>query len=158
MAWHLAQLKIARPAYPLDAPSLADFADALAPVNALADLSPGFVWRLQTTPGDATGVRWGGDDELLVNLSVWQSVLALADFVYGGEYPAVIRRCRERFVIVDQVVSVLWWVLAGHRPTVDQAAQRLEVLRREGPTPYAFTFRTVFPAPDQTRDLLNRPA
>jgi hypothetical protein len=158
MAWQLAQLNTARPLYPLDTPALADFVAALAPVNALADASPGFVWRLLTEPGDATGVRWGGDDELIVTLSVWESVLALADFVYGGEHLAVMRRRREWFVPMDQAVTVLWWVPAGHRPTVDEAALRLGALRREGPSPYAFTFRTAFPAPDSTPDPVNSPA
>jgi hypothetical protein len=147
--WQLAQVNVARPVEPLDAPALADFVAALAPVNALADESPGFVWRLQTEAGDATGVPWVGDGDLLVNLSVWESVLALADFVYGGEHLAVLRRRREWFVPLDQAVTVLWWVPAKHLPTVAEAADRLDALRRHGPSPYAFTFRTTFPAPDQ---------
>lgn len=159
MVWQLAQLNIARPLHPLDTPALADFVAALAPVNALAGASPGFVWRLQTEAADVTGVRWGGGDgELIVNLSVWESVLALADFVYGGEHLAVMRRRRDWFAPMDQAVTVLWWVPAGHRPTVDEAARRLEVLRREGPSPYAFTFRTAFPAPDRPPSPVNSPA
>ena len=154
--WQLAQLNLARPSGPLDAPALADFVAALAPVNALADASPGFVWRLRTEagdatgePGDATGVRWGADDEVIVNLSVWDSMLALADFVYGGEHLAVMRRRREWFVPMDRAVTVLWWVPAGHRPTVEEAGERLACLRHHGPSPHAFTFSTAFPAPGE---------
>jgi hypothetical protein len=148
MVWQLAQLNIARPLQPLDTPALADFVAALQPVNALADASPGFVWRLQTEQGDATDIRWAGDDELVVNLSVWSSVLALADFVYSGEHLAVMRRRKQWFVPLDRAVTVLWWVTAGHRPTVQEAAERLAAFERHGPSPYAFTFRTAFPAPD----------
>lgn len=157
MAWQLAQVNIARPLQPLDAPALADFVAALAPVNALADSSPGFVWRLQTEQGDATAVRWVGDGELIVNLSVWESVLALADFVYGGEHLALMRRRREWFVPMDQAVTVLWWVPAGHRPTISEAAHRLDALRRNGPSPHAFTFRTAFPEPGALPDEVISP-
>jgi len=158
MLWKLAQLNVARPLQPLDAPALADFVAALEPVNALADASPGFVWRMQTERGDATEVRWGGDDELVVNLSVWSSVLALADFVYGGDHLAVMRRRREWFGPMDRSVTVLWWIPAGHRPTLGEAAERLNALRQHGPSPFAFTFRAAFPAPDDVSDPVDSPA
>jgi hypothetical protein len=151
-AWELAQLNLARPVEPLDAPALADFVAALIPVNAVADAAPGFVWRLQTEAGDATDVRWADDGEVIVNLSVWESVLALADFVYGGDHLAVMRRRREWFMPLNEAVTVLWWVPAGHRPTLAEAAARLDDVRRHGPSPRAFTFRTVFPAPDDLQD------
>ena len=96
--WHLAQVNIALPREPLDAPLLADFVAALAPVNAVADASPGFVWRLQTEDGDATAIRAFGDDRLIVNMSVWESVEALRGFVYGEAHAAVIRRRGSRRV------------------------------------------------------------
>src|SRR3954451_152203 len=118
VAFHLAQLNIALPVEPLDAPALAEFVAALEPVNAAADAAPGFVWRLQTEDGDATGVRAFGDDRLIVNLSVWESLEALRAFVYGDvTHLAVLRRRREWFDRLESFL-VLWWVPAGHRPTV----------------------------------------
>ena len=145
--WQLAQLNIALPAEPLTSERLASFVELLEPVNALADAAPGFVWRLQTEDGDATAVRGFGDDRLIVNLTVWESLETLAGYVYGGFHAQVMRRRREWFVHMREAYTVLWWVAAGTRPTVIDAEQRLDALRRSGPTPYAFTFQRAFPPP-----------
>jgi hypothetical protein len=144
---HVAQLNIARGKAPLDSPLLAEFMAALDPVNALADSSPGFVWRLQTEDGDATAVRGFGDDRLIINISVWTSLDALAAFVFGDFHAQVMRQRRQWFARMREAYTVLWWVPAGVRPTVADAEQRLESLRAHGPTPYAFTVRRAFPPP-----------
>jgi Domain of unknown function (DUF3291) len=114
----------------------------------VADRSPGFVWRLQSEEGNATSIPVLGDDRLIVNMSVWESIDHLAQFVYrGGEHLAVMRRRREWFQRM-KVFMALWWVPAGHLPTVAEAEERLEHLRAHGPTAFAFTFRQRFPAPD----------
>jgi hypothetical protein len=143
----LAQLNIGLPIAPLDGPELAGFVAELEPVNALADAAPGFVWRLQTEDGDATAVRGFGDDRLIVNMSVWTSLEALAAFVYTGHHREVLARRRQWFERMREAFQVLWWVPDGIRPTIADAEQRLDHLRTHGPTPYAFTFRTPFPAP-----------
>lgn len=143
-AFHLAQVNIAKLRAPLDSPVLADFVAALEPVNAMADAAPGFVWRLQTEDGDATAVRAFDDDMLIVNLSVWESAEALADFTYRSGHRDVMVRRREWFERMAEAFLVLWWVPAGHLPTVDEARQRLEHLRAHGPSPHAFTFRQRF--------------
>ncbi|WP_437811056.1 DUF3291 domain-containing protein [Sorangium sp. So ce1078] len=146
---HLAQVNIALPLEPLGSARLADFVSALEPVNALADAAPGFVWRLKTDGGDATAVRAFGDDRIIVNMSVWESAEALSDFVFRNpEHAAVMRRRREWFVPMKEAIAVLWWIPAGHIPTVAEAEERLDHLRQHGPTPRAFTFRHLFPAPD----------
>lgn len=148
-AWEIAQVNIAVPVTPLTEPELRWFVDALAPVNAAADAAPGFRWRLQTEDGDATAVRAFGDDRIIVNLTVWESIEALADFAYrDDEHVAVLRRRREGFRRLGQAHQVLWWVPAGRRPTVAEAEDRLAHLRQHGPSPRAFTFRVPFPAPD----------
>jgi hypothetical protein len=146
--YELAQLNIGRLLAPLDSPQLAGFVSRLADINALADAAPGFVWRFQTEEGNATAVRPFEDDWLLVNFSVWTSPEALHAFVYRTQHAEVMRQRREWFEHMDQPFMVLWWVPAGHRPTVDEAIARLEQLRREGPTPAAFSFQDRFPAPD----------
>jgi heme-degrading monooxygenase HmoA len=144
----IAQLNIALPVAPLDGPELAGFVAALEPVNALADAAPGFVWRLQTEDGDATAVRGFGDDRLIVNMSVWESLEALGAFVYSGPHREVLVQRRQWFARMGEAFQVLWWVPDGVRPSVADAEQRLDHLRAHGPTPHAFTFRTPFPAPD----------
>jgi hypothetical protein len=145
---HLAQINVARLLAPIEAPETADFAAALAPVNAQADAAPGFVWRLQTDSGDATAVRASDDPLLIVNLTVWESVEALEAFAYRDDsHLAVLRRRREWFERPTEAATALWWVPAGHVPTLDEALARLAVLRARGPSPAAFTFRERFPVP-----------
>lgn len=146
---HLAQVNIALAHEPLDAPLLADFMAELAPVNARADAASGFVWRMQTEGGDATAVRGFGDNpQLIINLTTWESLAAMREFVYRDPgHLAVMRRRREWFERV-QLHTALWWVPPGHKPSVVEAEDRLEYLRAHGPTPYAFTFRRHFAAHD----------
>jgi hypothetical protein len=149
---HLAQVNIALPRAPRDSPLLEDFIAELDPVNALADAAPGFVWRLQTEDGDATAIRAFGDDRLIVNMSVWESPDALADYTYGGRHLEVLRRRREWFHQLAEVHTVLWWVPVGHIPSIAEAEQRLALLREHGPTPQAFTLQRRFPPPDAAPD------
>jgi hypothetical protein len=153
----LAQVNIGRMRAPLDSPLMAGFVAALEPVNAVADRAPGFRWRLQTEDGDATAMRIFDDEWLLVNMSTWASHQALVDYVYGPEHVAVLRERRQYFERPAEAMTALWWVPAGHRPTVTEAQERLVRLREDGPTPFAFTLRETFPAPDATeRDLVVR--
>jgi hypothetical protein len=157
VSFHLAQVNIALPAEPLDSPALAEFVARLEPVNAAADAAPGFVWRLQTEDGDATAIRAFGDERLIVNMSVWESLAALRAFVYGrGAHLEVMRRRREWFERLGDVHLVLWWVRAGHLPSVEEAEEHLAALRARGPSPSAFTFREHFPAPDSRRSTPTR--
>ncbi len=145
--FHVAQVNIAMLREPLSSPRLADFVAALEPVNALADAATGFVWRLQTEDGDATSIQAFADDRLLVNMSVWTSIEALGDFVYRTRHAEVMRRRREWFEQLTEVFAVLWWIPAGHIPTVAEAKERLAMLEANGPGPDAFTFRVPFAAP-----------
>lgn len=147
----IAQLNIGRLVAPTDSPVVAEFMDALDEVNALAEASPGFVWRFQTEDGNATAERPYDDDSILVNFSTWSSIDALADYVYRSAHTVYLRRRREWFERMDDLYHVLWWVPAGHRPGVDEAIERLEHLRANGPTAYAFTFRARF-GPDDAAE------
>lgn len=145
--FELAQLNIARMREPLESPGMADFVANLERINALAEESPGFVWRLKTDDGDATALRPLGDD-MLVNLSVWNDVESLNHYVYKTAHVEILRRRKEWFERMDMPSYVLWWVPKGHRPDVVEASARLEALRTNGPTPQAFSFREGFAAPD----------
>ena len=144
---HLAQVNIGRLLAPVDSPVIADFMAALDPINALADTSPGFIWRLQTTEGNATSLHSFDDELIISNMSVWASIEALRSFTYTSAHTGVMRRRREWFEAYETAYMALWWVPAGHRPTIEEAKERLAALDRDGPTPYAFTFRTSFSAP-----------
>ena len=149
-AYELAQLNIALMREPLDSPRMADFVANRERINALAESSPGFVWRLQTEEGDATALRPLGEDTL-VNVSVWRDVASLNKYVYGSAHAEVMRRRKEWFERTREAYVVLWWVPKGHRPAVSEAIARLELLRAKGPTKDAFTFRRAFLPPDATQ-------
>ncbi len=140
----LAQLNIGRLVAPQDDPRVAEFMDALEPINALADASLGFVWRLQDDSGNATSIQGFDDDSIIVNMSVWESIAALRAFVYSSEHKRYLARRKEWFQPFDDLLLVLWNVPDGHRPTVQEARERLEHLEAHGPTPHAFTFRESF--------------
>ncbi|CAN7549387.1 DUF3291 domain-containing protein [Pseudomonas sp. LjRoot71] len=145
-AYQLAQLNIATMKAPLESPSMADFVANLQRINALAEASPGYVWRLQDEAGDATAFRPFGED-VLVNLSVWRDVQALSDYVYTSAHTEMLKRRQEWFSKVDAAHMVLWWVPAGHLPSVQEAFERLELLRKQGASAQAFSFRQAFAPP-----------
>ena len=142
---HLAQVNIARMKAPLESPVMAGFVARLDEINALADGSPGFVWRLQTGEGNATYLRPYGDDRILFNLSVWEGIEHLRDYVYRSAHVEVLRTRHEWFTKFESAYLALWWVPASHRPSVDEAKKRLAHLSEYGPTPFAFTFKVAFP-------------
>jgi hypothetical protein len=146
--WQLAQLNVGRILAPIDSPQLADFVNQLAEINALAEASPGFVWRLAGASGNATDLRADDDADLLVNMSVWTSAEALFDFVYKSMHTKVMARRREWFEKMA-VMQVLWWVPTGHIPTIAEAMARLRLLEARGPSPEAFTFKQRYPVPGQ---------
>jgi hypothetical protein len=146
--WHLAQLNVGRPLGPIEGPVMAEFVAQLGEINALAEASPGFVWRLIGDGGNATDVRAEADPQLLVNLSVWTSPEALFDYVYKTAHTRVMARRREWFERME-VFQVLWWIPAGHTPTVAEAMARLARLRDLGPSPDGFTFKQRYPAPGE---------
>jgi hypothetical protein len=145
--FQLAQVNIGRLLAPVDSPLIADFMAALDPINALADASPGFVWRLQTAEGNATSIHSFDDEMIISNMSVWESIEALRAFTYTSAHTGVMRRRREWFEVYESAYMALWWVPAGHRPTIEEAKERLAALDRDGPTAFAFTFRTPFEPP-----------
>ncbi len=143
--YHIAHVNIAHLKAPIDSPLLAGFVAELDPVNALADKAAGFVWRLQSDSGDATAIPVFGDPELIINLSVWESIEALKAFAYGGQHLAVMRQRGQWFHRMVEASQTLWWVPIGHQPTVGEAEERLLMLRKHGPTLSAFSFQQPFP-------------
>jgi Domain of unknown function (DUF3291) len=147
--YHIAQVNIAHMRGSLDDPIMAEFVSFLDEINVLADRSPGFVWRLQNEAGNATYLRPYADDRILFNLSVWQSIEQLKEYVYKSAHGDVMRRRREWFEKFDGMYMALWWVKAGHIPTVEEAKQRLDYLREHGESVQAFTFKNIFPPTEE---------
>ncbi|MEZ8785782.1 DUF3291 domain-containing protein [Vibrio splendidus] len=142
----LAQLNIALAKYPLDAPEIKEFVDNLELVNGIAESSEGFVWRLKDESGDATNIQAFEDPNMIVNMSVWDSVDSLKNFMFRTHHRDFMRRKGDWFHRLPEDTYVLWWIEEGHIPTLEEAIERLEHLRETGDTPYAFTFKTNFTA------------
>src|SRR5581483_2026537 len=143
--FELAQLNIAYLKAPIDSPVLADFVANLDRINRLAEAADGYRWRLQTDEGDATSLRPFGED-VIVNMTVWRDLDALRQFVYNSAHAEFMKRRREWFTRAPEAYAVLWWVPSGHRPSLTEAADRLERLRQQGPSPTAFSFAKIFGA------------
>ena len=142
--WHIAQINVARFRAPRGSPVNADFEAALDEVNALAEASPGFVWRMTSEGENADGALFD-DPEIAINLTVWETVEDLAAFAYRNvTHRGVMRRRKEWFVELPAYLA-LWWVPAGHIPSLAEARERLDLIARLGPTPDAFDFRSPFP-------------
>jgi hypothetical protein len=146
--YHVAQLNVARAVAPLTDRRLAAFMARLDEINALAECSQGFVWRLQGDGGNATDVRIGDDPLVIVNLTVWETIDDLFAFTYRSDHRTVFARRFEWFERWSGPSVVLWWQPAGVAPTLDDALDRLAVLASRGPSDYAFTFKQRFPAPE----------
>ncbi len=145
-AVQLAHLNVAALRAALDSPAMSEFVAQLEPINALADASPGFIWRWDEERDPAPPPNPFAPD-LLVNLSLWQDLASLKAYVYGSAHGEVMRRRRQWFTPLTSASMVLWWVPAGHRPTLIEAAWRLQRLRRDGAGAQAFTFHEPAPAP-----------
>jgi hypothetical protein len=153
MMYHLAQINIAQALAPMTDPIMAGFVAQLDAINALADAAPGFIWRLQTESGNATTIRVFDDERLIVNLSVWESVEALFEFAYKTTHTQVMGHRKEWFERMGSPYLAMWWISAGHIPTVSEAKARLEYLQLHGPTAYAFQFKTRFPIPTSATEF-----
>lgn len=145
--WHLAQLNVAALRAPIDHPDSAGFADGLDPINALAESFPGFVWRMEDDSGNATGIEYPGNTDQISNMSVWESVEALRAFTYDERHIDFMRRRIQWFEKRTGPHFVMWWIPAGHEPTLEEADARLRHLVEHGPSAEAFTFMLSFPPP-----------
>ena len=135
---NLAQLNVARLKYPFEDPRVADFADNLDRINALADRSDGFVWRLQDDGGNAIDIQADADPMIIVNMSVWRDAESLERFVWNTVHKQFYRRRAEWFSAMKNQHLVMWWVQDGHVPSVEEGTARLEHLRVNGDSDFAF--------------------
>lgn len=144
--FHLAQLNIATAIAPLDSPEMADFVNNLERINSLGEQSPGFVWRLKDDSGNATDIIAYDDPRIIANLTVWRDVASLKDFVFKTEHAHFLKRKKEWFKADSQATYVLWWIPEGHIPTLEEAKQKLALLRSQGESAQAFSFKKLYDA------------
>ena len=145
--WHIAQINVGRLVAAPSDPAVRPFFDALDRINALADASPGFVWRLQDEAGNATSIQVSPDPLFIINMSVWTDADALFAFVYRSAHTPEMARRREYFGRWEGAFQALWWVPAGSVPSINDGLSRLWHLDRFGPSEHAFTFKARFPQP-----------
>jgi len=149
MNYHLAQINIGRLLAPVDDPKIADFVVQLDPINALADHAPGFVWRLQSASGNATDILYDPrDTSILLNMSVWESIESLRNYVYRSDHMKVLLDRAKWFEKLDKAIYCLWWIPSGHIPSVAEGRERMEHYQKHGATRHAFWFSKMFPQPE----------
>lgn len=141
---HLAQINIAHAQASMDSQLMKGFVDRLEDINSLADNSPGFVWRLQSDDGDATAIRVFDDPMMLINMSVWENMESLRHFVYKSLHVELISDRDAWFDKIVEMHMTLWWIPAGHIPSIEEGKEKLELLRANGPGKAAFTFARSF--------------
>jgi hypothetical protein len=144
MLFHLAQVNIAKMLAPIDSPVMANFVANLDPINALAESSAGFIWRLKGDNENATAIRVFEDDFLIINMSVWLDLNSLKNYVYKSDHTQVMKRRREWFHNLTDMHMALWYLPQNELPTPLQAREKLEHLQKFGETPQAFSFRKNF--------------
>jgi Domain of unknown function (DUF3291) len=146
--YHLAQINIGRLVAPIDDPQIAEFVAQLDPINALAERSPGFVWRLKSDSGNATDIPYSDDPFVIVNMSVWESLAFLRDYVYRSQHMQVLKDRAKWFEKMEKPHYCLWWIPAGNIPSVAEGRERVEHYQLHGSTPHAFWFSKFFPQPE----------
>ena len=138
---HLAELNVGRLVAPTDDPQVAEFMAALDRINGLGKRMPGFVWMMEGSGEPGTGNTEnaiGNDPQFVANLTVWQDVASLENFVWNTVHRQFYERRHEWFQYLTEKHLVLWWVPAGHRPSLDEALDRLDHLKSHGNSDHAF--------------------
>jgi Domain of unknown function (DUF3291) len=148
MKYNLAQINISKSKGLPDSPVMAAFMEKIDDVNAIAEGSTGFIWRLKSDDGNATSIQIFEDELIIVNMSVWESFEAFKGFVFNGLHAAMMRSRNEWFEKSDFSNLALWWIPEGHIPNTDEAKSKLEKIAAEGDTQEAFRFKNIFKAPE----------
>lgn len=145
----LAQFNIAEALSSIDDPIMKDFVGNTDRINALAEKSPGFIWRLVGDDSDDSYSINAFDSEyILVNMSVWKNRLSLFEFVYNSAHLEIFKRKKEWFKKMPKMHMVLWFIPEGHRPTIEEGKDRLAYFQEHGETPFAFSFKSKFEPSD----------
>ena len=142
--FQLAQVNIGRAKGPMDAAVMKEFSDNLEPINQIAESSPGFIWRLKDDSGNATDIQPFDDPDIIINMSVWESIDDLKNFMFKTHHIDFLKRKKEWFYTMTEASYALWWVPHGHQPDIDEAKSRLLHLQQNGESSHAFSFKKIY--------------
>ena len=156
MRFHLAQVNIGKIVAPMNSPQMAGFADNLDKINALAENSEGFIWRLKDDTNNATSIKVFEDDFMLINMSVWENIDYLYRYVYQSAHVEYLKRRKEWFEKISEMHMALWYIPETHIPNSAEAIERLQYLRSNGDSPHAFGFKTRYSAEEAARFFSTR--
>lgn len=146
--YHLAQINIGRiKGVDINDPIMKEFVDNLDRINEIAENHEGFIWRLKDDSNNATSLNPYNDEQIIINVSVWKTLEDLERFVYRTVHTDFLRRRREWFHSFGKAFSAMWWIPAGHLPTVQEATEKLEYLEINGPSQLVFDYKHTFPSP-----------
>lgn len=134
---HLAQLNIGKPKYANDDPRFAEFMDNLERINGLGESMPGFVWIHKDDSGHAMDMPTPWPDAA-ANLTVWEKPEDLEHFVWNTVHKQFYKKKAEWFEEISSSHFVMWWVEEGHRPSLEEAKERLDHLNEHGNSDFAF--------------------
>ena len=147
--YQIAEINIARmKGINIKDPVMKEFVDNLDRVNTVAESSEGFVWRLKDESNNATNINPYDDEQVIINISVWQSIEALENYMYKTLHVGFLKRRKEWFQSYGKVYTAMWWIPAGQFPTLQQAVDNLDYLQKNGATEKVFDFKRKFLAPE----------
>ena len=145
MSYNIAEINIGRiKGVTIDDPVMKEFVDNLEKVNTLAETSEGFVWRLKDDADNATHFNPYHDEQVIINVSVWESIEALEHFMYKTVHVDFLKRRREWFQAFGKVYTAMWWIPKGEVPTLQEAVEKLDYLQKHGATEKVFDFRNKY--------------
>jgi hypothetical protein len=144
LQYHLAQVNIGKILAPMDSPQMSEFKNNLDPINALAEASEGFIWRLKDENNNATSIKVFEDDFMIINMSVWKDIDSLYKYVYESAHMEYLKNRKAWFERLTEKYMALWWIPEGHIPTTSEAIERINHIRQHGDTAFAFGFKKRF--------------
>jgi hypothetical protein len=147
MNYQLAQINIAKLIAPITDPLISDFVGQLDMINALAEQSEGFVWRLKDDSNNATNINPFNDRLIIVNISVWESIEDLKNFVYKSHHIKVFADRTKWFEKMQEAHLALWWIEEGKFPSAEEAKEKLLHLRKYGDSVNVFSFKNSIEKP-----------
>lgn len=146
----IAHFNVARLRHPPADPRVAGFIDNVGKINAIAERSPGYVWRwADESASIGNGIAFQAVDQdirLAISLSVWRSVEDLRHFVHKTAHGNFLRRRAEWFEPWLGPNYVVWPHSGNQPPTVAEGWLRLKQLAESGANPTAYDFKFALPS------------
>jgi len=148
--YQIAEINVARMrGVNINDPIMKEFVDNLDKVNALAESSKGFIWRLKDESNNATNLNPFNDEQVIINISVWQSIETLENFIYKTFHTEFLKRRKEWFQSYGKAYTAMWWTPKGQYPAIQEAIEKLDYYQKNGPSELVFDFRNKYLPPHE---------